>query len=386
MLKYILLAIGVVFFSLLVWHIGPGNIHNALSRVDPITLLIILIPSFVVYTIEAYGWKLVLGLSAQAVPFWRLLTIRTAGEVVNTTTPGYVGGEPLKAYLLKQYNVPVKEGAASVVIAKTAMAIAEVFYIVVGITLAFWILGAGGSAGQTITVSVVSAGLLVCSVTAFVIVQRRGLFTSILSLVKKLGFQIRVLEAQEDDLRSIDQTILNFYRHHHKVFFTSIGVYFLGWMAEAFEVYAIIYFLGGPASLLSIISIGALAVFIKGGTFFIPGSLGAQETGHLFLLKMFGYSDVTGITFALLRRFRELVWIGIGLLCLAVVGKEGLGQSQQIKRPSRIFEPNAQPYDPARSRLDSPHDRHQPSSHPTIPAMSAHQGAEHSGPESARFG
>jgi len=28
---------------------------------------------------------------------------------------------------------------------------------------------------------------------------------------------------------------------------------------------------------------------------------------------------VTGITFALLRRFRELVWIGIGLFCLAVL-------------------------------------------------------------------
>jgi hypothetical protein len=28
---------------------------------------------------------------------------------------------------------------------------------------------------------------------------------------------------------------------------------------------------------------------------------------------------VAGITFALLRRFREIVWIGIGLLCLALL-------------------------------------------------------------------
>ena len=59
----------------------------------------------------------------------------------------------------------------------------------------------------------------------------------------------------------------------------------------------------------------------KGSTFFIPGSLGAQDGGNLLLLKAFGYSDVTGITFALLRRFREMVWIGIGLLCLASIGK-----------------------------------------------------------------
>jgi hypothetical protein len=86
-------------------------------------------------------------------------------------------------------------------------------------------------------------------------------------------------------------------------------------------VFVIISYLGGPANVLSAISIGGLAVFIKGGTFFIPGSLGAQDGGNLLLLKAFGYSDVTGITFALLRRFRELFWIGIGLVCLAVMGK-----------------------------------------------------------------
>jgi hypothetical protein len=86
-------------------------------------------------------------------------------------------------------------------------------------------------------------------------------------------------------------------------------------------VLVIVYFLGGPTHLLSAISIGALSVFIKGSTFFIPGSLGAQDGGNLLLFKAFGYSDVTGITFALLRRFRELVWIGVGLLCLAMPGK-----------------------------------------------------------------
>jgi hypothetical protein len=90
-------------------------------------------------------------------------------------------------------------------------------------------------------------------------------------------------------------------------------------MAEALEVYVFISYLGGSAMALSAISIGALSVGIKGSTFFIPGSLGAQDVGNFFLLKDFGYSDVAGFTFAMLRRFRELVWIGLGLLCLAVL-------------------------------------------------------------------
>lgn len=332
MLRYILLAVGLIVLGLLVWHIGPANIYEAATRLGPTALLAILIPSVIMYSIEAYGWRVVLGRAAQGVPFWRLLTIRTAGEVVNMTTPtAYLGGEPLKAYLLKRHNVPMAEGAASVVIAKTTMTIAEVFYILTGIALAFLILGAGSSAGQTITAALLSVGLLVCSIVGFVFIQHRGLFASILSLVKKLGLRIRALEAQEEHLRSIDRTILSFYSHHQKAFLASIGVYFVGWLAESLEVFGIIYFLGGSVSFLTAISIGAIAVFIKGGSFFIPGSLGAQDAGNLLLLQAFGYSDVTGITFALLRRFRELVWIGIGLLCLATVGKGRMPRDQEVE-------------------------------------------------------
>jgi len=335
-LRYILLALGIIVLSLLVWHIGPANIYEAATRLGPTALLAILIPSVIMYSVEAYGWKVVLGRAAQAIPFWRLLTIRTAGEVVNITTPtAFVGGEPLKVYLLnKNHQVPISEGGASVVIAKTTMTIAEVVYILSGIALGFWILGSGISAGQTITAALLSVGLLVCSIAGFVFIQQRGLFASILSLIRKLGLRIRSLEAQEEHLRSIDRTILNFYSHHQRVFYTSIGVYFFGWLAESLEVFGIIYFLGGSVSFLTAISIGAIAVFIKGGSFFIPGSLGAQDAGNLLLLQAFGYSEVTGITFALLRRFRELVWIGIGLLCLATIGKGRIPQDQEMENPS----------------------------------------------------
>lgn len=322
MLRVILLLVGFLTLSLIVWHIGPGNIYEAAAGLGPVALCVILIPSLVMYAVEAYGWKITLGPSGQAVPFLRVLAVRTAGEVVNMTTPtAYVGGEPLKAYLLQKSGVPMVEGLASVVIAKTTMTIAQVLFILLGIALGFWILGAQGSSGQVVAAGLLSIGLLAFGTVAFVFVQRRGLFTWILETLRKLGIRISFLETREEKLRELDQTILNFYTRHQAAFYASTGLYFLGWLAEALEVFVIIYYLGGPADVWSAISIGALSVFIKGGTFFIPGSLGAQDAGNLLLLQAFGYSDVTGITFALLRRFRELVWIGIGLLCLTVVGK-----------------------------------------------------------------
>lgn len=325
--RYFLLVFGLSVLSLLIWHVGPANIYEAAARLGPSTLAVILLPSFLMYLVEAYGWRVVLGPTGRRVPFWRLLAIRMAGEVVNMTTPtAYLGGEPLKAYLLKQYHVPVEEGGASVVIAKTTMTIAEVCYILLGIALGFIVLGVGNSAGYTVAAALVSVGVLVCSIGAFVLVQRRGLFASMLEMARALRLRVGFLESQQERLRSIDRTILHFYHYRQGAFYASIGVYFLGWMAESLEVFVILYYLDGPTTILSAFSIGALAVFIKGGSFFIPGSLGAQDGGNVLLLKAFGYSEVTGLTFALLRRFRELVWIGIGLLCLAMMGKRNSQQ------------------------------------------------------------
>jgi glycosyltransferase 2 family protein len=339
-LRLFLLVVGLLTLGLIVWHIGPGNIYDAAAQLGPVALLVMLIPSVIMYVVEAYGWKVTLGPSAKDIPFWRVLAIRTAGEVVNMTTPsGYVGGEPLKASLLRKHHVPMEEAYTSVIIAKTTMTIAEVLFILLGIALGVWLLGGNDSSGQTMAAAILSVGLLALGTAAFVFVQRQGLCTWLLELLRKVGLKVAYLEAREEKLRSLDRAILGFYRHKRPAFYASTGLFFLGWMAEALEVYVILYYLGGPAMTLSAISIGALSVFIKGGTFFIPGSLGTQDGGNLLLLKAFGYSDVTGITFALLRRFRELVWIGVGLLCLAMQGRRVMPAGNLVQESRIVPDP-----------------------------------------------
>ena len=361
MLRLLLLLAGLLTFGAIVWHVGPGNIYDAAAHLGPVALLVMLIPSIIMYAVEAYGWKVTLGPSGKDIPFWRVFMIRTAGEVVNTTTPaGYVGGEPLKASLLRKHHVPMEEAFTSVIIAKTTMTIAEVVFILLGISLGVWLLGGNDSSGQTVGAAVLSVGLLAFGTAAFVFVQRQGLCTWLLESLRKIGVKIKYLEAREEKLRSLDRAILGFYRHKRPAFCASTGLFFLGWMAEALEVYVILYVLGGPAMALSAISIAALSVFIKSSTFFIPGSLGTQDGGNLLLLKAFGYSDVTGITFALVRRFRELVWIGFGLLCLAiqrrqVPAKEILAHDSRIV-PDTFFLPPVAPAVP-RATLDRKLDR-----------------------------
>ena len=321
--KLLLLVVGSLTLFGLIWHIGPARILEALSSLGPWTVLAILLPSLLMYALEAYGWRLTLGMPGHGVSFPRLFAIRTAGEVVNMTTPAaYVGGEPLKAYLLGRHGVPMVPAMASVVTAKTTMTIAQVIFILLGIGIGTWVLGARsapGEAGVPVLALAISVGLLVFGTALLILVQRRGLFTGILAVLHRFRIHIPFLDAREDKLRALDAAILNFYAKDRRSFLLSTQFCFLGWLAEALEVYVMIASLGLAVTAPVAIAIAALSVFIKGSTFFIPGSIGAQEGGNLLLLIAFGYSDVNGMAFALLRRLRELVWIGIGLVCLAVL-------------------------------------------------------------------
>ncbi len=267
-----------------------------------------------------------MGDHARLVGFPRLFGIRMAGESVNVTTPAaYVGGEPLKAYLLRQYGVPMVDGLASVVTAKTTMTLAQILFILLGLALAFWIIGDSKSHGLAM---VISLGVLVFGVGLFFLLQRFGIGMGILSVLRACRIKLAYLETRESQLRELDGTIQKFYSHDRGRFFVALGTFFVAWLAETLEVYAILFFLHVGVDVWAAISIAALTVFIKGGTFFIPGSLGAQEGGYTLLLMSFGYSEVTGLTFALIRRVREIVWILLGLGCLMLLkGKNIHGNS-----------------------------------------------------------
>ncbi len=335
MLRAALLLVGLLALSFLVWSIGLSRIWDAAAQVGAGGLGLALLPSLLMYLLEAYGWQLTLGAYARTVSFFKLLAIRAAGEVVNMTTPtAYVGGEPLKAYLLKRDQVPFVDGLASVILAKTVMTIAQLGFIVMGVALAFWLIGQEQSRTQWIAASGLSAGLLVFGVLGFVAVQRWGIFTGALGLLRRAKVRIAYLEARERQFQELDRTILNFYANDRRRFLLSTWCFLLGWLSEALEVWVMLALLGQPVTIGASVAIGGLSSLIKGGSFFIPGSLGAQDGGNLLLVTAFGYSEVAGITFALLRRFREIVWIVIGLVCLAWLG--GRSATVTEEQPSRI--------------------------------------------------
>lgn len=317
MIRLVFLAAGIVVLSGLLWHIGPFQVWETVERVGFASFCLILAPFLVVYLLDTFGWSLTLGQWASRVGFVRLFMVRMAGEAINVTTPtAMLGGEPMKAYLLTRYEIPMVEGLASVVTAKTIMSLAQILFMLLGLGATLWLVGGGE---HNVLLAFVSVGLLGFGVFLFLVVQRYGIGRGLLTVAETCRIRSQRLEAYRPQLLELDRTIRTFYEQRRRTFLSSMGVHFTAWLTELFEVYAILYFLGAEVGWLSSLAIAAMAALIKGSVSFVPGGLGAQEGGYLFLLMALGYGEVTGITFAVIRRIREILWILIGLVFLAVL-------------------------------------------------------------------
>jgi uncharacterized membrane protein YbhN (UPF0104 family) len=79
-------------------------------------------------------------------------------------------------------------------------------------------------------------------------------------------------------------------------------------------MYVTLYFLGHEVSFFDLWIIEALSQLVRVGSFFIPLSIGAQEGGLILIFSSMGMTADMGLAVSFVRRIKELVWVGMGLL------------------------------------------------------------------------
>lgn len=313
------LALGLLLFAALIHGVGLGVILRTIQRLGWLTPLIV-IPYFSAYIADSLGWWWVLShaftstAEGPAPPFSRLFAMRAAGEVVNAITPtAYLGGEPVKAWLLHQHGIPLAPSLASVLVSKTALTLTQGVYVLLALLVALpaW--------KPAIPLPLAAAtGLLLVALMCVLLVgvQRRGLFGFLLGLSRRLTGRKAMLGSWESDILALDLRLREFYSGSLRHFLLCCGFHFLGWVIGSFEVYVILWMLGSPVGFLTALSIDALSGVAKLSAVIVPGSLGIQEGGQVLIFLGFGLGVPVAMTFGLLRRGRELLWIGLGVIVL----------------------------------------------------------------------
>jgi len=305
-LRPIGLLIGVGLF---VWILVQSDLQAVWTTLKAVHWRFGVILGFyiVIFGLDTWGWRHTFSPQIQPRLRWlSLFRLRLAGEALNYVTPtSFIGGEPVKAMLLKKrHGIELHDGVASVVIAKTTFAVSMLLFVMVGLAVAFMTQSVNAQVMRWVWVVLPAMSALI---GFFLLIQFFQPFR------RSGGILKRWIPHWMEKLESWDETIARFYRQSPLSVFWSLSFHFLGWMAGAVEVYLILLFVGSPVSAATALSIEALWVLLRSGAFLIPATLGVSEGIILLICSGIGVPPVSALALALIRRGRELTWMGLGL-------------------------------------------------------------------------
>lgn len=302
--------LGLTLLGVLIAENDPPAILASIGQLSWRLGIVLVFPMTLVTLFDTLGWRFAFG--RDLVPFGTLVSARLAGEAFNMTTPtAALGGEAVKAWLLRD-RAPLDATLPSVIVAKTTITIGQGLLLVVGVILA-WTASVPPSpllrAMQWLTV------IELLALSAFVLVQTRGMLAWSGRLLTRLGLPARGTDA----LGRADDVLGRFYREQPGRLALSIIFHLVAWLLGAVEAYLVLRFVGVEVSLLTAIIIEAFGTAIRFATFMIPGSVGVLEGGYAAIFVALGLSAPLGVSFSLIRRVRELVWVGVGLVVFALM-------------------------------------------------------------------
>ena len=331
--KALLLIFALGLFGWYVAKLGPAVVWGIIASIGPWAPLI-LIPYFVVYVVDCLAWSQTL--PPGKLPFLTRFRIRWAGESVNNLIPtANVGGEAAKVLLLRPYGISAREGAVAAVVSKTAQTVAQLFFIVAASGVFFQLAREQPKLRFGILIILIGG---VAAVGMLFWVQRIGLFRMLWTVFGALPFRVRKLEERKTKLLELDQTIFGFYREDKGRFYRSTFFYLCGWALDTAEIFLVGHLLGVPITWSQALVMEAFTGVAKVVGMWLPGSLGVQESGIILMGKLVGLPDAFVAAYALIRRARELVFAGIGMLLFYSGNKDagleanGLTQSQVQER------------------------------------------------------
>ncbi len=318
-LKFFLIALGFYILYATVHSVGLATIYEQIKTLGWKILPLLLFYPFI-FAFDTLGWKYSFATALpKRVSFVSLYFIRIIGETLNAVIPfsASLGGEPVKAQLLKsKHDVALSEGYASILIVHTTFWVSLNVFVIGALAVTWKSLPLPPVLWNSVLVFLITLGVI----ALFLIVGLHlGVFKQVHAFGEKWNWWGSLSKDKSKKFLELDSQIKGFYTTNPKRFILSTIYNFLGWFIGAFEVYYLANILGMNISFSQAWLFEALIQVLRIITFFIPSSVGAQEGGIVLIFSQFGFSSTISLTFAVLRRIREVVWIGLGLFLWSLI-------------------------------------------------------------------
>ena len=327
----VLFVAGLGLFALLIWRVGLMSIGHVLLALGWSAFLVPA-PHALYVLGETAGWWLAFARGGCPLPYGGLLRVTVAIKFIQGVTPSVSqAAELARIHWLRQAGVQLDVATASVVMAKTTTAAAELAFILVGVGA---LIGSVAIDPSAATWALVGIGVLALGLSVLLAWPWLGLLRPLDWLSTRLGI-VRVFLDRHGALLSSTEALHRQYLVEQRArFLASGGVFFVTWLLSAFETYVFLWMLGAPTTAFDALLVQAWLALVVRATAFVPSNVGTLEAGALMVFAFLGLPARLALALALLRRARQLVWMGTALALVPRARHEQATDTRIVSSPT----------------------------------------------------
>ena len=304
---------GAALFTFLLIRQGVSQVGMAFAAAGWAIAAVVIYHFAVPIFLDATAWW-VLFPKSDRLPLWRLLWMRWIGESVSTLVPSAaVGGDIIRARLASINGTPVPVAAGSVLVDVTLGVFTQAGFTVLGLVLLVDVTGQRNFVRPTLVGTFVG----VLGVAGFYFVQRLGMFRFLALIVARLANSPEwhsIVQSGE----TLDQTVRMLYARRHAVVMCCVWT-IISLVGGSGEIWIALHALNLHATFVNALILQSMVLTIRSAAFAVPGGLGVQEGGYLFVGNLLGIPGDAAFALSLIARVRELA-LGIpGLILWQVI-------------------------------------------------------------------
>lgn len=288
MKRSLIIALTICIVVSLVFFLRATDLNRVISLIEETgyKFCLLLLVTFLAYLFGTISWQFALGEYYNSVSTTKLFLVRHIGETVGMFNPASViGGDALKAVMLRDYQIPERKVMWSILFSRAIMVLSQLML----------------SAATALALLLQHPSLAMQEWN-----HQKGSALYPMLVLRWKSFRLKCASA----LRELPAML----RENKRMLLFSFFFALLHWFVGGLEFYLILKFLGVKVSILKALMVDLGVVLFKAAGAVIPGQLGIEEYGNKIMLLAIGVpGEEVWVAASILRRARQLFWIAFGI-------------------------------------------------------------------------
>ncbi|MCZ2078144.1 MAG: hypothetical protein LC130_24460 [Bryobacterales bacterium] len=291
----------VMALAVLIRRIGLSEIANQLLNLGTV-LPIVLSAGILRLLLQTRAWWIALRADGVQVPQSRLVAVRLASQAAGyLTVLGPIASEPAKVVLLRASGDTARTAPA------TLVETGSYWFTTVVLGLA----GTCAAAFLFVDVRVLWAAAILFTLMSALLVTRRSLLSPLVRLAGPRAPKW-LLTAE-----TIERGIRSFRDRQPEAAWRVLALDSIAQLVTLLEVAAVLWAADIRFSFLHVLTIEAAGRMVKIFGAWIPGRIGADESGAAVSFALLGLPPAAGLMLVVARRVRDLLWCTAGIVWAA---------------------------------------------------------------------